>query len=410
MESTYRSVIEKKWFINSGFLHNPVIPIYGFGALIILAFSAATSDWPFALQILALVFILSAFEYFTGWLMETIFKVKLWDYSGFFLNIKGRICLFNTLIWGVLSVLFLKFIHPAGTAFINLLPQDSKIYVGMTLVCVMAVDAVISTLELKVTADYVNKIARNLDGVNEQIRQLFDSEVKTRFFRKFPNLTKLIEKGIKGNFLIAFQKNQSDSVWKRIGTIMKQKAFVPSSFDQEYLSSVSDLLDHAEVKRMEQYKHHDKSTLHHALAVSQISWLLAKKFKLDSRSTARGALLHDFYLYCWRTDQVEKHATKHPERALANAVRHFELNQIEKDIIVKHMWPLTGRWFNHKESLLVSFVDKMVATVEVASMGKEVVGAIPKKKTAAKTAAVRKKVKNNKTKSVSSSGPKKKNK
>ena len=37
LESTYRSLIERK-VINSGFLHGPYCPIYGFGAVIMFLF------------------------------------------------------------------------------------------------------------------------------------------------------------------------------------------------------------------------------------------------------------------------------------------------------------------------------------------------------------------------------------
>jgi uncharacterized protein len=92
--------------------------------------------------------------------------------------------------------------------------------------------------------------------------------------------------------------------------------------------------------------------------------------KLDYQSAARGALLHDFFLYDWRNHDVPDlpagkfHGIEHPKIALANAKKHFVLNDIEKDIVRKHMWPLTLVPPKYKESFIVSFADKYLASKE----------------------------------------------
>jgi uncharacterized protein len=84
---------------------------------------------------------------------------------------------------------------------------------------------------------------------------------------------------------------------------------------------------------------------------------------LDHRSATRGAILHDFFLYDWRDhDEPDLHRKKfhgveHPLIALANAKKHFSVNEIEEDIIKKHMWPLTIVPPKYKESFIVSFID-----------------------------------------------------
>ena len=73
--------------------------------------------------------------------------------------------------------------------------------------------------------------------------------------------------------------------------------------------------------------------------------------------------------YDWRNKHVEGqkklHAFRHPRIALTNACDIFDLNEIEKDVILKHMWPLTIRLPKHKESYIVTFVDKYCATYEM---------------------------------------------
>ena len=80
-------------------------------------------------------------------------------------------------------------------------------------------------------------------------------------------------------------------------------------------------------------------------------------------------MLHDFFLYDWHEPRKvnsfkELHAFAHPKIALQNSLKNFELNDLEKDIIVKHMWPLTIKFPKYIESYIVTFVDKYCATVE----------------------------------------------
>jgi uncharacterized protein len=104
--------------------------------------------------------------------------------------------------------------------------------------------------------------------------------------------------------------------------------------------------------------------------VSYLSYRACKVLKLDYRSAARGALLHDFFLYDWRNHDVpdlpehKYHGVEHPKIALSNSEKHFILNDIEKDSIIKHMWPLTLVPPKYKESFIVSFADKYLASKE----------------------------------------------
>ncbi len=139
--------------------------------------------------------------------------------------------------------------------------------------------------------------------------------------------------------------------------------------DEEYLSHVSDLLNHKLVQSMGGIVHHGTtSCLSHSITVSYYSYLRCKKLGLNYRAAARGGLLHDFFLYDWHTHKKETgnawHGFTHPAVALANAVKNFELNSIEKDIIKKHMWPLTAALPQYKESFIVAFQDKLASLRE----------------------------------------------
>ncbi|MGX7351057.1 HD domain-containing protein [Enterococcus canis] len=140
--------------------------------------------------------------------------------------------------------------------------------------------------------------------------------------------------------------------------------------DQEYLSYVEDLLATEAVQRLADYKQHVNSTrLEHSISVSYHSYLLAKKWNGNARATARAGLLHDLFYYDWRTTKFDEgsHAYMHPRIAVKNAEKITELSDLERDIIIKHMWGATIAPPKYKESFIVTMVDKYCACQEAFS-------------------------------------------
>lgn len=113
-------------------------------------------------------------------------------------------------------------------------------------------------------------------------------------------------------------------------------------------------------------QHHHSNRLEHSINVSFASYKIAKKLKLDYRSTARGGLLHDLFYYDWRTTKFDlgTHAYIHPRIALRNAEHITQLNKVEKDIIIKHMFGATIAPPKYLESWIVSIVDDYEAEHE----------------------------------------------
>ena len=89
MESTYLS-IGQRILVNTGFLHGPFCPIYGFGAVVLYVLLIKLQGNPIAIFCVGF-FVLSVWEYFVGFLLEKIFKTKYWDYSNNKFNINGRV-------------------------------------------------------------------------------------------------------------------------------------------------------------------------------------------------------------------------------------------------------------------------------------------------------------------------------
>lgn len=128
-----------------------------------------------------------------------------------------------------------------------------------------------------------------------------------------------------------------------------------------------------EAQVMKRFTQHGETTVfEHCVAVAKYSLLIAYsleklfRIEIDKDSLVRGALLHDYFLYDWHEKGQGRrfHGFTHPGVALKNADRDFDLNEIEKDIIVKHMFPLTPFLPSHRESFIVSLADKWCALAE----------------------------------------------
>lgn len=147
---------------------------------------------------------------------------------------------------------------------------------------------------------------------------------------------------------------------------------VDSSDDEEYERCVRNIIMNEKVQSMKKFlQHGDTNCLEHSIYVSYSSYILCRWLGFDYSSAARGGLLHDFFLYDWHTGKPYKglHGFIHPDIALQNAQRYFHLNEREKDIIKKHMWPLTIRLPRYKESYIVLLVDKYCALMEAMEFG-----------------------------------------
>ena len=116
-------------------------------------------------------------------------------------------------------------------------------------------------------------------------------------------------------------------------------------------------------------QHGGVSCFEHSFAVSYMSIRIASRLNIavDMRSMVRGAMLHDYFLYDWHDDDKSHrlHGFTHARSALANAERDFFLNGIERDIILKHMFPLNLAPPKHRESIIVSIADKLCAVYEI---------------------------------------------
>lgn len=137
--------------------------------------------------------------------------------------------------------------------------------------------------------------------------------------------------------------------------------------DAEYMSYVGNLLRTPAVQKLNNYtQHHYSTRLEHCIAVSYISYRIAKRMHLDAKATARAGLLHDLFYYDWRKTKFDRgtHAWIHPRIAIRNAEKITKLIPKERDIIKKHMWGATVCPPKYAEGFIVTAVDKYSATDE----------------------------------------------
>ena len=135
-----------------------------------------------------------------------------------------------------------------------------------------------------------------------------------------------------------------------------------------FLDCIGDLLESEVVQKMCNFTQHgDTTTFDHCLMVSFKSFQFCRKFNLDYRAAARGGLLHDLFLYDWHDKDLDinLHGFYHPGIALRNAEKAFVLDDKEKEIIKKHMWPLTVVPQKCREAYVICYFDKTCTLKEV---------------------------------------------
>lgn len=138
-----------------------------------------------------------------------------------------------------------------------------------------------------------------------------------------------------------------------------------------YYALVSDIIDSSELGRLKDITHHISTTrFQHCLNVSYYTYLICKKLRLDARAAARAGLLHDLFYYDRKKYNKSKtkgqlsHSSMHARLAAENAAVLTNITDLERDMIEKHMWPMTRPLPSYKESYIITLTDKYCAILE----------------------------------------------
>lgn len=369
IESIYLSIKTKK-LCNSGFLYGPFIPIYGFGALFIFLLEKKINFLVLPVRLLLYTFISTLFEYLVSYIFEKIFLIKLWDYSHEKFNFHGRVSLKFSFFWFILIGFNILFFQP----FVFSLITKIDYYIILLITSLFSFYVIIDLLfSLKLYSKFSSiihsfKIVDKIKEINISMKNKIKSFIIP--LKHFPDLLKEVEDNkalFANNFiknlekdaenLYPFEKNLNNF---SINTIENDKFFY-----NNYIS----IINNFEYQKLKNFNHHNKSSIYdHNIKVAWFSYKIGKKLKLRLAEIIKGALLHDFFFYDWKYEKPKTgklHAFEHPKESLENALKYFSpLSSIEKDIILKHMWPLTIIPPRYIESFIVCIVDKIVASKE----------------------------------------------
>lgn len=183
-ETPYVSIKQKKW-VNRGFMHGPFLPIYGFGAIMILMATLPLRENVIYVYVAGLI-AATLLEYVTGAVMEMIFKVRYWDYSYQKYNLHGYICLKSSIAWGFFSVLMVYVLHKPFEKMVLCIPDKPLVLIVDLLLVIMAADfaisfkAAIELRDLLVAVEKAKKEARILQKRLDVIEAILADEVKQK--------------------------------------------------------------------------------------------------------------------------------------------------------------------------------------------------------------------------------------
>lgn len=186
--------IEKRKFVNRGFLIGPYCPIYGFGGLAITILLKNYTKDPIVLFLMAVI-ICGILEYFTSYIMEKIFKARWWDYSAKKYNINGRICLETVVPFGILGCLVMYVLNPITFKYLNMLSNSMLNIISAICFTIFITDNivsynVISSFTKTVKTINVGKIKDNTEEITKKVREVLigKSFFNKRLMEAYPNL------------------------------------------------------------------------------------------------------------------------------------------------------------------------------------------------------------------------------
>ncbi len=192
------AIVDKK-IANRGFFCGPIIPIYGVGSLLLVWLLSPFKDHILLVFFLSMI-LTTSIEYLTGYVLEKIFHNKWWDYSKEKFNLHGRICLKNSLLFGVGGPIILYYLNPYMTDFLIQFKNQYLIIVACIIFVIFLLDVIYSCVvaynlrhRLIVVEDLKNEKLIKIPGMLEKIlfkRVKGMKKFPKRLLKAFPSLWK----------------------------------------------------------------------------------------------------------------------------------------------------------------------------------------------------------------------------
>ena len=173
-------IVIKGQLVNRGFLRGPWLPIYGFGCALLILFTKSkklrkllnSPVWTF----IFITIFCTALEYITSYVIEKQTGVRYWDYSKLFMNINGRVCLKNSIFFGIGGSLCIYIIGPAFSKHIEIIPKRFRYVLVTILVITISLDFAYSIINLH-TGEGITEVREAFEGYLKYINKTEFSSV-----------------------------------------------------------------------------------------------------------------------------------------------------------------------------------------------------------------------------------------
>ena len=173
-------------FINRGFLTGPILPIYGFGVILItLVVGRLTSVESGAMTTFAISLVICGLvESLTSFVLEKIFHARWWDYSQKPMNLHGRVWIGNLVLFGLAGVAIIHIVNPVLFPALDRIPLNTRKVTALVLLAIFAADLVISCFVLKLVKVGIDSSeADNTEEISKEVRQLLTN--RSYFYSRF---------------------------------------------------------------------------------------------------------------------------------------------------------------------------------------------------------------------------------
>ena len=182
--------IQKRKFVDRGFLIGPYCPIYGTGVVAITVLLKKYSDDVVATFFMSII-ICGILEYMTSYFMEKIFKARWWDYTNRKFNINGRVCLQNLVIFGILGTFIVFVANPFLLKYINMIPITTLHIILGIFSFIFLLDTIVSYKLIFELKDISRELKDNTIEISEKVKKRIRSwkiGLYRRFVRAFPRI------------------------------------------------------------------------------------------------------------------------------------------------------------------------------------------------------------------------------
>ena len=185
------AAIQKRKFVNRGFVNGPLCPIYGSGAVLFAIFLPELKEAPFFL-FLAGAILASILEFTTGALLEKLFHRKWWDYSNIRWNYEGYVCLPFSLGWGVCAVVLNMFLNPLLVKLLRIMPRLLMVIIMIALTVALVLDTVGTTLAIRGLQKKQVQLAEFTEGVSH-VSKLLENAITRRIQKRMDKAFPMLE-------------------------------------------------------------------------------------------------------------------------------------------------------------------------------------------------------------------------